>query len=319
MNEIYGLAPNACETLRELHLTLKKFGPQSGRYILKYPDLNAWKKLVYAQFQNSTELDKKRLAEIFNPFNQNTATSLIDASHQDINITRTWDSSKPWIESAITLWSNHPELKKIYVSENDYHEKISLTESLSNTLATTWDTPSSPICEIPILTTPDSYWDVSKILCSMSSEIHFIDPYFDPSRNDRKGIFEKYITEICNIRKVEKIFIWSRHNNVEGNMEFINRDIKRIFSLASKNSRTKIALYFHAIDDTSSADRLHARFLITDKGGIKFDQGFQSLGKNRTNLATPLEDNLRHQIFEKFSRMEFDFDVKSSIELCNKK
>ena len=64
MNEIYGLAPNACETLRELHLTLKKFGPQSGRYILKYPDLNAWKKLVYAQFENSTELDKKRLAEI---------------------------------------------------------------------------------------------------------------------------------------------------------------------------------------------------------------------------------------------------------------
>ena len=313
MNEIHGMAPNACQTVNELRSILLSFGPHTGRYLVSCPDLNAWRKLVIGYFENSRELDKKRLAEMLHPFNSRCTSGFIEAQSLLSRHIGTWDKSRSWIDNVIPVWRDHPELSLLFVNEDEQIQKTTTDPSLAKFLSTPGEINPPLSSDIAFQTAPDTYWNISKIVCLLSTEIHIIDPFFNPSRNDRKAIFRKFIEELSQIRKVRSIHFWVRAKEVMDYIDRIGYEIKSAGSTFFKGLRQPPVLHYHAINDQDCRDKLHARLLITDKGGIKFDQGFQILRHEVKNLASTVNESYRNEIFQKFSHKDYDFEVEKTI------
>lgn len=307
MNEIHGVAPNATNTLNELRTLLSGFGPFTSRYILTLPGYKNWHQYLLAHYAHLGEMDQKRLRSILS--NAKDRQAFIDR-----NVDR-WPATHTWPINALRIWESH--YKSIHVSEEDYLSILTEYPDKAKSLATLDNSePISPADE-EINTEPQDYWNTSKWLCQISAEIHIIDPYINPSNSrDTADVFEFYVEQLSKLQKPTYIHFWTRAWK-----EITHRDTLEIETTIKKiidrcKPQKNISFKYYLVDDAISPDKLHARYLITEKGGIKFDQGFQRIRpKGRKNIASPIGENLHKTLFEKFSKMKNEFQISKTIDV----
>lgn len=307
MNDIHGIAPNAVNTPNELRALLSGFGPFTSRYVLTLPGYKNWHQYLLNHFAHLGEIDQKRLKSI-----------LSNAKDRQAFIDRTldfWPITRSWPINALQNWQSH--YKTIYVSDEDYLSiSMETPEKLMFLVSPDDDHTISP-SDQEISTEPEDYWKVSKWLCQISAEIHIIDPYINPCKSkDISDVFDKYINQLLILQKPTYINFWSRFerdmtgNDVTKIEEYINNSINAC------NPKRSIYLKFHLANDATSKDKLHARYLITEKGGIKFDQGFQRIRPSgRKNIAPPIGESLHQILFDKFSKSTNDFSITKTIKI----
>lgn len=309
MNDLFGVAPNAYASSRELRLLINSFGPQSSRYILTAPHYRDWYKNILNEFDKSGDIERERIKTVLSRAKSNNA--LIDKS----NIS--WSATDSWIENALKVWMSGGDFKKIYVSDDDHSNMLTTKNSSTMSVLIPASEPelfSSSDEEID--TSPDSYWRTSKILCFLSRDIHIIDPYLNPAKRDCRDIFVRYLQELSKINKILSINFWVREKSIsQYGSESANSIIRDLIITALKNINRPLSVYFNLLFDETSKDKLHARYLLTDCGAIKYDQGFQTLPSGRNNIVSPVGTDLHASLYNKFSKKNFDFKISSSILL----
>lgn len=307
MNDLFGLAPNAYSSAREIRLLMGSFGPQSSRFILTFPQYPEWRKRLLSQFETAGDIEKERIKSVLNSAKDKHA--LIDKGNLGFN------ESLSWTENAIQVWKDGGDFKKIYVSD-DEHQSISKGANscfLPVLLAASEPEPFTASDE-QIDTAPQSYWRSSKILCSISQEIHFIDPYLNPLKRDFKGIFSLFLQELCKKKKVSTVNFWVREKLIiDSHGDSAESEIKELIISSISGATHKMSVNFNLLKDETATDKLHARYLLSECGGIKFDQGFQKLPEGRTNMVSPIGFDLHQTLFQKFSLRKFDLKIASSV------
>lgn len=309
MNDIHGIAPNAPKTLNELRMLLSGFGPFTSRYVLTLPGYKNWHQYLLNHFAHLGEIDQKRLKSI-----------LSNARDRQAFIDRTvdfWPITHSWPINALRIWQ--PHYKPIHVSDEDYLSISKNHPEYIKHIHSPEDIHITSPSDEEIETEPENYWDASKWLCQISAEIHFIDPYLNPQKNkDVSDIFEYYIKQILKLKKPTYIHFWSRIDTGTTNNEIINIENQISKIISNSDTQRNIFFIFHFVDDVKSKDKLHARYLLTEKGGIKFDQGFQRLRpKGRKNIISPIGESLHQILFEKFSKSTNDFPTAKTIQIKN--
>lgn len=320
MNDLYGLSPYASHTLTELSSRFSTFGPAAGRYLLSFPNHNSWRLRVIDSFKSSLgEVAQKRLNSI-----------LGNAVKNSVFIGK-WPgndlSANEWLAAAIDLWEDKQAslgCGRIYVSYEEFEEwRISNSKGLQYLISPDDDDTVSSASE-RIQTDPESYWKICELICFISAEIHIVDPYFDPvSDQGRLDICRKLLREINSLKKPCQVHFWSRcqtDGSGERELNIKASLLKKKFEDFSIGIRQGLSVKFHWIDDYRSSEKLHARFLLTEKGGIKFDQGFQILTNDRRNIVSPLSKDLCAYEFEKFTRVgtsisKLPFKILKTIKL----
>lgn len=312
MNELYGVSPDACPSAGELRLLLAAFGPAAGKYILAYPGFPVWRDHLLAAFTSAGDIERERIKTILMRAQQNHA--LLDRRNL------TWHDHLDWARNALKVWATTgAEFKQIYFSDAAF-EQLQASEAQAAMACAARVSDPAPFtpADGQIESSPQNYWNIAKILCSISSELHFVDPYLNPGKADRRRVLGKFVQELGKLSKTQSVFMWSRWDalaNSQGKVD--EKALEQALKdwVRDSNTSKKLSIQLNLVDDRTSSEKLHARYLLTEKGGIKFDQGFQELGAGRLNVVSPVGTDLHQNLYPKFAGKIFDFKLVKSIRV----
>lgn len=292
MNELYAIEPTVFKTANELRSYLRSFGPMTGRYIEKCP--KAWIFDVIKQFENFGELEQKRVRSCLERALE--CSAIVDIKKRDW-----WNSHKSWKDNA-SMARDQKTLGYEYIVQNN--EEVS---DGSDDL--------SPTSEERIAAIPSEYRRVCEIFSRISSELYFIDPYLKIDVKSVKEVVTALLEELY-LGKTKEITFITRGSEIfkDRDQETIIKVFKGIIlDIAKKvNLKKGTRIKFLFVDD--SEERMHGRYLLSNKGGIRLDQGFQSLSHPRKVDVGPVGKKNYEDLYSTYVDNNNNFKIMGEID-----
>jgi len=280
MNEVYAANPSVIASSADLRFLLSKFGPYAGRYLLKYP--NFWHEQVLRE--DLSDLEQERIK------------ALLRRAQEDLRFvaraSATWQEQNSWDEN----------ITKLLIEGAALHQVIS-HKTTSSSFIHYDDFNPAPTAEEQIFGTAAEYVRVAKTLLSFSPELHFIDPYINLEKEDYYEPLKVMVSTAAR-GKCQGIYIWTRQKNLitQANQHSFLSTQQDALGRLKREAKCKdaLTLRMYLLEDEASPNKLHARYLLSIKGGIRFDQGFQTLRHSRKTDVAPIGQDLHNNLLECF-------------------
>ncbi|MFZ4623707.1 MAG: hypothetical protein ACOYNF_05665 [Rhodoferax sp.] len=292
MNELYAADPAVCCHASDLKLLLASFGPYAGRYLANYP--TDWAAQVEKQFSNAGEVETARVQTLLRRARENL--TLVTRSNLNWNVQQAWlPNASAMLGGAAAVFDGLIALEAKPPAVQQLHEL---------------ELP--PTAEERIAGVAIEYARISKILLLLSPEVALIDPYLNPL--DR--LYPPVLAELFKLAakgKCQKIALWVRADRVFGarNVAVIKADIEDALRRLAKPANFKPGreIEMVMVEDESSQSKLHGRYLLSIKGGIRLDQGFQQLPVGRKVDVGPVGRAIHSDLLDLFFDGKHDMKV----------
>ena len=264
MFQVYAVDPKAISAnWKDAKYLIEKFGLDQGRLISKFP--NKWLKEVYDGANNWHPIEKKKLEE-----------KLAQVKAVIFSVKkRSFDPKKgDWISQALEQHKLVP-FHAIIVEEKpvQYNPAILVVSDIEENL-NKFQVDKSP--KIPRVGTEIA--SALEELLGSANVLQFIDPYFD--------VFERKYKE--TLRECLKFVQIDRVDNICCE---IHRDLKKskvdIENELRKDPKLLVGvipegLFVRVYSWIEKSEVFHARYLLTDLGGVSIDAGFSAEGKSQS-------------------------------------
>jgi hypothetical protein len=291
MNEFFAADPMCCENSGDLRFLLAHFGPNSGRYLADYPD--TWADVV------------KRRCEALGPLEAERAKVLIRRAREKTALLRKaalpWDVNADWLGNYRSVIAKRP---------GEFSTGVVAREVVASDVVTIDDLELSPTADESIEAVAREYVRISRTLMFLSPELVFVDPYLNPCKNDRQDILTEML-RVASRGKCRTVTCWARYSEVVGDRrhswEEVVEALGKILLAAEWPPDRKFC--YILVDDATSRSKMHPRYLVSIKGGIRFDQGFQRLPKGRRNDVSPLGAALHVEVLKTYQEDEHDMSI----------
>ena len=255
--EEFALNPEAIKEWRDLNTITMNFGFHNGAVISLFP--SSWVKNLQekAQFELNGTVQHQWVIEKLKKIKDEI---LIKGG-------RDFDKKHDWIMNSIMQHEEKPFYKILHTEEVAGHTEVIRFELLDEILF-------KDLREGSIKRNATSFADVSELLLLNSKNIQFIDPYFSAKNKGfvksleamlkKAGVFKRK-----NIASIQ-FHTSFKHSNMDVN---IDEEKKILDSYYNKIIPFGQKIEFLWWDDDGIAE-IHPRYLVTEKGGIRFDRGF---------------------------------------------
>lgn len=273
MNEIFGIDPGSPDDVKELKYLFDLFGLSNGRFIARYP--NDWEMLLKDKFNHLGDVDKAKINRLL-------------ALHRDatIPVSGTYMRSKDWLDNAIQLQEKERKFTELFSIEGNPYKVPPLQTLL-------WDENNSLVDgrgeHIPM--TIESYRWVSRPLFQISSEVHLIDPYFELRKENADRHYRKWkvlagFFEEAKLSNRCESFCIHLSGKKFATKSLVDSFVKDIETIREEVNFSPLNLSYFVEDDIS-----HGRYLFSIKGGLQFDNGFDTdpRKKNHVHWLSPRE------------------------------
>ena len=300
MHYEYAVEPKALvSNWQNFRYTIEKFGYDRGRLISRVP--KGWLKLVYDSVpQNFSDMKKKRLE-----------VALQDAKVKKVaNFSRQFDSNlETWIENAISSHRKRPFHAIIaHEFEGDDNAVLSVNDIDEQH-------PLMVVNKGQIISrSVDSLASAMTPMLRTCTNIIIVDPFFDALNTWYQKMIYKLLSIVKDLNpKIAICEIHYRGNNRNPPVynSYWEQDSKFIFEKIVPNG---IGLDIFCWEEKENGEDFHARYLLTEKGGISVDAGFgRPEGENQTtdlHLMDHLMDYDHSQTrLRSFSREATDYKL----------
>lgn len=281
MNELFAADPAICNHASELKLLLSSFGPYAGRYLANYPE--DWTARVESQFENLGEVEAAKVQVLLRRAKDNLM--LVPRSNL------VWNSKQEWLVNAAPLLNAEPRVFDGLVAEQAAPPAIHQLDLL--------DLP--PTAEERIAGNATEYARVAKILLLHSPEIALVDPFLNPLKRSYNPVL-KEIFGLAVKGKSKKILLWARASAVlsSGNQSVIKADLEDVLNRLARQAGFKPGCEIEMIlvEDEAQKTKMHGRYLLSIKGGIRLDQGFQELPQGRHVDVGPIGKAIHNALLD---------------------
>jgi hypothetical protein len=248
----YAVEPSALagwDKIRRLH---EAFGVGEGRLISKFP--KTWERRVLDACLNLGPTEKMRITEL-----------LVRIKEKNLVKTkRPYFEGESWVDNVLRANSSEPFHAILAESEFQHAQRIGMEEVLGDNPL--WAVPMDGI----IRRTASEIARIAAPLLLLSGEVVFVDPYFS-SRNHLAPLIQ-----LLNAARKGKAL-----NRIEyhlaGEMpalEFQN-DLTSVKRCLNLNGESVLFVRWHR---QSLTEKQHARYVLTNRGGIRFDYGLDEGG-----------------------------------------
>lgn len=293
MNELFAADPAVCVNSSDLRLLLGSFGPYTGRYLAIYP--TDWPHRIEAATAAVGDVEIARIKTILRRAR--------DGLKVVMRTNLAWNESEPWLNNA----SRHlPATFNVLIGGQTNPPTVIDLSDL--------DLPAT--AEERILAEATEYARVSKILCVLSPELALVDPYLNPLKNKYQKVLIAIFAQIAKGR-CQKISLWARADVVYGTETQTSVDVALIESMRklAANSKLKPGTQIEMIlvEDETSKSKMHGRYLLSIKGGIRFDQGFQQLPAGRKVEVGPTGQAVHTELLDIYFDGVHDMNVKTRL------
>ncbi len=295
MNELYAADPAVCEHASDLKLLLASFGPYTGRYLANFPV--DWCALVESRFENIGEVEAARIKTLLRRARESIAL-ITPAKLQ-------WQVEQDWLSNAMPLLGILPKVPAVF------HGLIAM-QAKPPTIHHLHELDLPPTAEERIAGTGPEYARITKMLLLLSPELALVDPYLNPLNRYCFSVL-KSLFAVAAKGKIQKICLWARASAVIGlgSYHTIKNDLEDSLRrlVAQADFKPGFELEMVLVEDESRQTKMHGRYLLSIKGGVRLDQGFQQLPEGRLVDVGPV-GKATHE-----SLLDIYFDGKNDMRL----
>lgn len=295
MNELYAADPLVCTRASDLKLLLASFGPYAGRYLANYPI--DWAAHVERGLDSVGEIETARVHTLLRRAKENL--TLVTRSNLP------WKAEQAWLANASSLLEG----------SNPVFEGLIANESNPPAVQELHEVDLPPTAEERVAGTASEYARISKILLLLSPEIALIDPYLNPQKRACAAVLGALFDLIAR-GKCQKVMLWARATDVlgAGNADSVKADLKETLRrlAITANFKPGREIEMILVEDESRRTKMHGRYVLSIRGGVRLDQGFQQLPAGRQVDVGPVGKVIHNQLLDIF------FDAKHDMQVVEK-
>ena len=283
---------------------IEKFGFDKGRLISQFP--KHWFREVYQAAEDLPVMQKKRVAEALNQARKNKV----------VRYGRPYDPHLGgWIDNALTEHRREPFHAIIAAANPGGDGSVLCTDDLDEShelMAVPHE------CAVP--RDVDSLSAALQDLLRFGSLIVFVDPFFDPYNPRHKRLFFRCLTIVrdLNPRAVCEVH-YRYHDDKPANAELEHEGARLFKGVIPEGMMLTVFCW----KERDGGEDFHARYLLTDKGGIRVDAGFDPVGDHQKTdmtlmdyglsqmrLASVARDATQYELVEPVLRVTADGEVE---------
>lgn len=299
MNELFAADPTVCGHISDLKLLLASFGPYTGRYIANYPD--NWSAQIEKQFEGLGDVEAAKAKLLLRRARENIA--LVTKSNLN------WRADQEWLANAVSLLTKTSVAPAIFDGLITAHASPPAIHALHEL-----DLPAT--AEERITGIAKEYARITKMLLLLSPELALIDPYLDPLNSDCYLVLEAMF-EIAARGKSQKMSLWARGSEVVRYSTYatIKPDLEDALRRLASHANMKPGriIEFVLIGEEKKKTKMHGRYLLSIKGGIRLDQGFKQLNQGRQVDVGPIGSKATHDAL-----LDIYFDGKHDMRVAER-
>lgn len=234
--------------------------------------------------------------------------------HKMMDSNRTYNYQQEWIVNAEQQHSIKPFHAIITIQNPMAREYVLIADDIEE---------NTPLWNVrrgkPVPRTAEALAKCASILLSISKEIIFIDPHFEFIDKDGNEIHRfintlKYFIEFSFIDKpVKRLELHLRHKKYRhiDIDSWKNLCEEKIAPLIPKYSKIKVFIWKKKWE----GDEIHARYILTERGGIKYDYGLDEGWKGETTDVDLLDRMLYEKRWKDFQEDTSAFKPVSKMEI----
>lgn len=271
----YAIEPQALSTWERFRYVADLCGVPTGRLIADFP--NNWCRAVLDAAADIPPVAKSRVIERLKHLKRSAV----------IDLGRDFDSTQSWQTNALAS-----------------HEQIEFKAIIAS------HPESSGLLDIALLDSSDAAWRVSRelavprtatdlglaasYLLMMADRVIFVDPYFSPEdRRCRKPLMQFLEHTALPVSRLEFHLCSRNSGSADHFLDMLRTrllpDLNRI-----PDFRNDQPFFFIRWNELPSGDgeAVHPRYILTDKGGLRFEHGLAESGDNETTDVSLLDVSL---------------------------
>lgn len=280
MNELFAIEPTAFDDYKDLNYLLSKFGFYEGRFVAEYP--HDWVKQVILHLNILPEIERSRAVSLLRRFKDDHL----------IQVGLKWKYEQNWIENA-SKQKQSKFVNEVIVARNHRGEFISPDDVDDSYFHENWCGRQSRV-----KSTAEDYASAASMLLRSSHEVAIIDPYISTFDDRWKRVINKFAA-VAIQGKCRRFIVFSFDKNSD-TAEMVQKGSRYFFGDAIKLGM-KISYYLLQDTKNTKADD-HARYLLSKKGAMHFDKGFDEDKPARLRMVgvldKPMHTELCNQYFE---------------------
>lgn len=275
----YALDPSLLRNWKDLRYFLETMGVTQGRLIARYP--KRWKALVYEGLSEEIgDVERKRIEERLSTVNE----KLFPRRGR-------WDDQVSWLENAEAEHSRAPFAGIVSLNNPRSNPSVLLGDEVHEG-SEAW----AATTQIEVRRDPKVMADSVAPLLRNSQEIVFIDPHF--------SLTARYTSTLAAFLKVvaqggltmRRIQYLCKASGDPGPF------IRNCMVVLPRYVRKELTLEVILLKEEPGGEKLHDRFILTDRWGVQFSIGLDSHIKDQaTNtIVSLLSDELWSSIYRKY-------------------
>jgi len=285
----FAIEPSALASKQNARYLLDGMGISKGRVISRFP--KKWFRLVMAACKDCADVEKKyiesRLAELAKG---NTEQKVLRFARECLN------PDREWIDNALGSHMSKPF--RAIITKTLAIEEVGLIAGELDERESKWSVDTQQ--QIPY--TAKDMAIASSVLLAHSSEIIFVDPYFCFDQQHLKPLNE--FLKFVPMEKVERIEYHYAQKNKLDRQQLKQLRNNNWSKYVDCNGDGKIEFYRWSEKSGGAGEKFHARYILTDIGGITYDHGLGVSSETGTMNVSILDYNLYKERWEQFSDLE---------------
>ena len=245
----YALDPDVLKTWPAFRYLTDQFGMSQGRLISKFP--SKWKRAVYAACERSSPIEKSRIEEGLRRIDPKLYSS-----------GREFDKELDWIRNASISHGENPFRAIITTAERSGASGAIDHESISD------ETECWLPGLAPVRRQADAMAMAAEKLLKCSSEIVFVDQHFScAARHGRPlAAFLEAALQGAEIKRLE-YHLGCNNRSADWFYDALGRQVRQF------NLPPGFQLSFYRWTEKPGGEEFHARYILTELGGLRFDVG----------------------------------------------
>ena len=282
----FAVDPEALASWQNFRYLIEKFGIPRGRLISRFP--SKWEKMVIRACKDCSEMEQKRIVESL----KNIRLKLYSAG-------RSYDKDQEWLPNAVASHQALPFRAIITTPANAGSSGLLDCDALSED-DETWAVPRGGV----VSRTPADLAGAADRLLRCSGEIILVDPYFGGEARFGKPL-TAMIRCACDGRVPRRFEYHLSSRSIDADVFKSSLERQRPYLRIPE----KVNLVFVRWDQIDDSDTLHPRYVLTEKGGLRFDHGLDEGNPGETTDVECLDQALHAHRWAQFQINSGQFDL----------
>jgi hypothetical protein len=279
VNEEIALDPAIATRVGDLQLMLAKVGFYEGRFLSRFP--KRWASMALEAVDGDVNLTRVRV--------------LLERAKESAFVPsgRPYNSGMRWVENAISQNQISPFAGIVAIERRQGCVAI---DDLDISML-----PGSR--DIRIVPSRERLLSLLRPLVRSSGSLYLVDPYFKPWLGNTRRLLCDFLAEAFSSRCIS----FSAFVSIKGWYEELSSANEKINSVLAAIEHVGRSLRFVVCDDLGTAEQLHARYLFSERGGIRLDRGFQT-GRVNSDFSV-IDKGVHDELMKTFVERPLPFPV----------